>query len=367
MMGARPHLVVRNGILYFQGSPEPEPSYRIVVPVVDRLDLIRELHEPHHSGARGTCSRLAQRFWWPGLRYQVEDHVQSCENCDRDRIANPSPKAPMGGLPAGHPFAVVHMDLVGGQSTLTREPEGNRAILTLIDGFTGWAEAVPLPNQKAETVARAFFDNWICRYGVPERIHTDQGTQFESAVFSKMLDLLKIHRSRTTPYRPQANGKVERFNRTMISWLRKAVDDDPVKWELMLPAIMMAYRSTISRPTGFTPYRLVFGREMRLGVDYGTPFPDKILEIDDFASNLIRKLETAFELARDNRELCHLRARDLYDTGVVAHHYLPGSWVRQEITRVAPARGMATKFQPRFSARFQVLGTSGPSVLLLDP
>ena len=93
----------------------------------------------------------------------------------------------------------------------------------MIDSFRGWAEAVPIPDQTAKTVAKAFFECWIAKYGVPYRVHTDEGPQFESALFARLCEILKIRRSRTTPYRPQANGKVERFNRTFVGMLRKAV------------------------------------------------------------------------------------------------------------------------------------------------
>ena len=112
----------------------------------------------------------------------------------------------------------------------------------MVDAFTGWAEAVPLTNQTAELVTRAFFEHWVCRYGAPDRVHTDQGTQFEGTIFKNLCALLKIAKSRTTPYRPQGNGKVERFNRTLVGWLRKGVADRPEEWERILPQIMMAYR-----------------------------------------------------------------------------------------------------------------------------
>ena len=354
-------LRVLNGLLYYS-----DPCYgtrRLVVPVRDRENVIWEAHLPQHCSEKNTRSRIAQRFFWPGLRHDVLTVIGRCRVCDGERVNNPSSKAPLGALPAGYPFETVHMDLVGGQSTLTREPIGNRSILTIIDAFSGWAEAIPLPDQKAETVAYAFFANWVCRYGVPERVHTDQGTQFEGALFQNLCDLLKIHKSRTTPYHPQGNGKIERFNRTLVNWLRKGVGDRPEEWERVLPHIMMAYRSTISETTRFTPYHLTFGREMRLGIDYGTPLPEPASDVETFASKLLDKLEWAYTQARENIHSAHLRSKDLYDSGVVHRFYRPGSWVRQEIVRVAPNRGIATKFQAKFSGLLKVLDTRGPLVL----
>jgi len=135
----------------------------------------------------------------------------------------------------------------------------------------------------------------------------------------------------------------------------------------MLPHVMMAYRSTVSESTGFTPYRLVFGKEMRLGVDLGTPMPEPSMTVRSWAVRLLENLERAYAQARENLHRVHLRSSDLYDTGVVRHHYLPGSWVRQQIVRVAPSRGVATKFLPKFSMPLQVIRTNGPLVLTFEP
>ena len=78
----------------------------------------------------------------------------------------------------------------------------------MIDSFSGWAEAVPLADQTAESVAKAFFQSCITLYRVPLQVHTDQGPQFESALFQKLCELVWAYKSRTTPYRPKANGKV---------------------------------------------------------------------------------------------------------------------------------------------------------------
>ena len=235
--------------------------------------MFRALHEPTHHGYEATLRRIAQRFWWPRVRADVSAFVKSCELCDRDRTANPSPRAPLGHLPADQPFATIYIDIVGGQNSLSLGASPN-SILTMIDGLTGWAAAVPIFDQFAATVARAVYSEWIARYGVPEQLHTDRGVQFESAVFAELCALFGIDKTRTTTYRPQANGKCERFNRTLIPMLRRAVQKRPFDWEPFLPPVLQAYRSSVSEATGFTPHQLAFGREMRLPIDIGTPLPE---------------------------------------------------------------------------------------------
>ena len=145
-------LVVDDAILLH--CNEPAISTRIVVPAVRREEVFRALHEPAHHGYQATLRRIAQRFWWPHVRADVSAFVRSCEVCDRDRNANPSPRAPLGHLPADQPFASLYIDIVGGQCSLSLGPSP-KSILTMIDVLTGWAEAVPIVDQSAATVARS--------------------------------------------------------------------------------------------------------------------------------------------------------------------------------------------------------------------
>jgi len=102
--------------------------------------------------------------------------------------------------------------------------DGNKYILIVADYFTKWVEAYPLPNQEAPTVAEVLVKEYVCRFGVPLLLHSDQGRNFESAVFQGMCQLLGIQKTRTTPYHPQSDGMVERFNRTLEAQLSKFAD-----------------------------------------------------------------------------------------------------------------------------------------------
>ena len=118
----------------------------------------------------------------------------------------------MGHVTAGMPMEKVALDIMG---PLPRSNRGNRYLLVLSDYFTKWVEAYAIPNEEAITVGRKFVEEFICRFGVPLSVHTDQGRQFESALFQEFCDMLDIDKSRTTPFHPQSDGLVERMNRTL--------------------------------------------------------------------------------------------------------------------------------------------------------
>ena len=131
-------------------------------------------------------------------------------------MPTPEPRAPLQSVKAGFPMQLVAVDILG---TLPESAAGNKYILVTGDYFTRWMEAYPIPNQEATTVATKLVNELFCRFSIPEHLHSDQGRQFESAIIAEVCKLLKIEKTRTTPYHPQSDGVVERFNRTLLQML----------------------------------------------------------------------------------------------------------------------------------------------------
>ena len=204
----------------------------------------------------------------------------------------------------------------------------------------------------------------IARYGVTEQIHSDRGTQFEAAFFEELCIAFGIDKTRTTPYCPQANGKCERFNRTLITMLRRAVEKRPYDWEPLLPAVLQAFRSTPSESTGFTPSRLSFGREMRLPVDIGTPLPEPPRDIRTYANILSENLEWAYKVAREVIGTQHIRAETRYNDHVVEKLFKPGVFVR--VLQHGQSYGAPPKLVPHYSGLCEVLAVRGPILTLRE-
>ena len=143
---------------------------------------------------------------------------------------------------------------------------------------------------------------------MPEQLHSDRGTQFESALFAELCATFEVDKTRTTAYRPQANGKCERFNRTLVAMLRRAVQSRPYNWESFLAPVLQSYKSTVSEATGFTPFRLAFGREMRLPIDLGSPLTEPSRDVRTFAAELAEDLKWSYKFAREIIGHGHKRA-----------------------------------------------------------
>ena len=138
----------------------------------------------------------------------------------------------------------------------------NPYLLTCVDRFTRWPEAIPIVDVQAETVADAFFSGWIARYGTPATITTDRGAQFESKLWDNLCNQFGIIRNRTTSYHPQSNGMVERFHRQLKAAIM--AHESPNPWTITLPAVLLGVCSAVKERLGRSAAEMIYGTTLRL-------------------------------------------------------------------------------------------------------
>ncbi len=153
------------------------------------------------------------------------------------------------------PFRILAMDIVG---PLRKTKRGHKFILTVMDFATRYPEAIPLRRTDAATVAEALCGVFT-RLGIPEEILSDQGSNFMSELLRKVLELLQIQ---TSPYHPLTDGMLERFHRTLKGMMHKTCRER-TDWDEYLPYVCFAFRDSVHSSTGFTPFQLLFGRDVR--------------------------------------------------------------------------------------------------------
>ena len=229
-----------------------------VIPSYERNRLLAAVHGLGHFGVRKTTALVATSAWWPGYGKDVSAYVRACSVCQRCR---PPPTEPIDGLHirACYPLECVAWDVMGPISSTT---SGNKYILVVVDVFSRWTEAYPLPDVKAETIAEALWGNFFARFGPPKRMHSDQGANLNAKVVTKLFDMWGVEKSTTVAYYPQGNGIVERTNRTLQEIVaKKLVGMDPATWDTLLPAATFAYNVTPHAETGVSPHLLFLGRE----------------------------------------------------------------------------------------------------------
>ena len=137
---------------------------------------------------------------------------------------------------------------------------GKENVLVITDAFTKLSLAVCTPNQTAKTVAKILVEKWFHVYGVPSRIHSDQGRCFDSNIIKALCKMYGIEQSFTSPYNPCGNTFCKCFNHTLFGLLKTLKSEEKADWPSHLPALVFAYNATPHASTGYQPYQLMFGR-----------------------------------------------------------------------------------------------------------
>lgn len=208
---------LKDGVLYHYGREIPKKEAR--------SDIVTRMHQMGHYGIQSTCDRIQQRYWWPKMADDIRNCIQNCANCNRfaDDRGPTKMKAVKGNIRANRVWQKIGIDFMGPLRVTDR---GNRFILVVTDYLTKWAEAIPTPDKSALTVARCLFEHVICRYGSPEEIISDQGTEFVNSIVSTLLMLEGTVHATTSGYHHQTNGQTEKRNHTLAESLRKIIS----KW-----------------------------------------------------------------------------------------------------------------------------------------
>ena len=280
------------------------------------LHALHDSPSAGHLGVSKTLEKVRRRFYWHGMREDVESHIRRCGPCAEVNDPNKLPKAPLINIKSGHPLQRVAIDIVG---PTPRSSSGHEWLLVVSDHFTKFAQAYPVRNTSAVTLAKKVMDEYICRFGCFEGLHSDQGANVDGAVFKGLCDLVDAAKTRTTPYHPQGDGQVERLNKSLVKILCKLISDHRRDWADFVPKAVLAYNTSVHESTGFTPYRLMFGREAILPLDAvlkletsppqggGQSYPDYVVQQK-------KQLEETERLARENLKRAQKTQKAYYDT-----------------------------------------------------
>ena len=325
-------LIVLDGLLYKKYTPDSTTQlchYQLVAPRVLRHKIMEHLHNHRTAGHLGVTKTLAtvkQRFYWPGMTSDISRWCNSCSSCAQRKPGKGPGRSQLKQLPVGACLERVALDIVG---PLPTTDNGNEYILVIGDYYTKWTEAYALPNHTAQTVADKIVTEFFSRFGLPFQLHSDQGPEFMSALFKELSKLLEIEKTFTACYRPQSDGFIERFNRTVQQMLSMFVSEHRNDWDDHLPYVMMAYRATIQESTGCSPNLLMLGREITLPIDLMVGSPEQnnpecpILYVE-WVRNV---LQDSFAFVREQLRKSAQRQKRNYDKHANPRKYPIGSWV----------------------------------------
>ncbi|CAJ2673122.1 unnamed protein product [Trifolium pratense] len=234
--------------------------------------ILREVHEginAQHLGGRSLARKaLRAGYYWPTMQQDAKDHVKKCDKCQRHGDMHLAPPRELKSLSSPWPFAWWGMDLLG---PFTKGLYQNRYLIVAVDYFTKWVEAEPLSDITSLRILRFFKRNVLARFGIPQVVVTDNGTQFTDKDFQAFLVALGTKQHFTSVEHPQTNGQAEAANRVILRGLRRRLDQNKKKWVEELDNVLWAYRTTPHSTTGETPFRMVYGTEAVIPVEIGEP------------------------------------------------------------------------------------------------
>ena len=306
-----------NDKLYYFPSIQNQ-SIRLEIPKPeDRTAIICSTHQLGHFSAKSTYDKIKCRFYWRNMIQDITTFIEHCLPCQRHHKSriyeHPALALPMHGI-----FDRLGMDLVFG---LPVTADGFKGILVLTEALTKYPYIVAIKSKSAIEIAQHFLE-FICLFGPPKAILTDQGTEFVNAIITALTSKLRIKHTLTSAYHPRTNGLTERFNQTLIESLKKLTENNQLDWNKWLPYVALAYRSRINSVTKYSPFELMFGRKMNYLENFTTEIAEnelshlykRAIELKNKLEYNVPQAKHMLEQAQEQQKLSQNAAHNINET-----------------------------------------------------
>ena len=333
----------KNNMLYKLN--QKNTNQRIVVPRSEVKSIMQFYHDHKlhgHLGVNKTVNKINQSFYWSNMQEEVTEYVNCCHSC-QIRKHQYVQRARLEHLMFFKPFELVGIDITGPFKTSDNQEV---AIICAIDYFSKYAIIKAIPDQTAFTTAKFISEEIICKYGIPKKIITDQGSNFEAELTTEMCKLLKIDKLRTTPYHPECNGEVERLNKTLKQMISAYIEKQHTDWNLYLPYLNYAYNVAIHESTGMSPFEIIFGhKESNLFIQTPHSAEASQFKPNSYLDLLIKAKESIHQIVKANLSKAKEKM-DKYQKTSERYEYQLNDLVLLNNKRTEV--GLTTKFLPKY-------------------
>ena len=280
-----------------------------------------------YFGVSKTLKRIAKYLYWPKLKKDIKWYVRTCHQCQL--VGKPNKKIPLAPLipipVTKEPFREILLDVVGPQP---RTKSGYNYMLAIMDRTSRYPEAIPLRSIKTNKVVEVLIQ-FFTKFGMPECIQTDCGTNFTSNYFKQAMLNLGIKHITSSPYHPQSQGSIERFHQTLKTMLKKYCMGYEENWDKDLPYMLFAIRSVPNEALGLSPFDIIFAQvrgplEILREVWEEEKVDENLLE---FLAHSRKKLLDRWNFAKEHMTKYQAQMKENYDIKVKPRKFKVGEKV----------------------------------------
>ncbi|XP_055349914.1 uncharacterized protein LOC129596579 [Paramacrobiotus metropolitanus] len=311
------HYQMSVGLLYRLTTHNTKLERRFVVPLFMRKGIIRALHDGktgNHFGRVKTLEAAKLRYYWDRMLSDIHDYVDNCPRCTLVNKPRTKPPGKLQKMEVGEPWFRIYADFKG---PLPRtESKGYQYIAVVTDQFTKFTIAQATKTNSAKEFEKFFVEDVVLKYGIPTHLHTDQGSHFTAKTFAKVARIFGIEHTFGTAYHPEGQGQVEHSMQTIWDGIRKECDaKDGHRWHRNLQYVVCGINRAKHATTGFSPYYMLYGREMTIPQDVitGTNAPEHYTDKEQYIRRMKERLQRAHDIAKTNIDEAFQKAAELYN------------------------------------------------------
>lgn len=303
-----------------------------------------------HQGVRRMAHKINQQFKWEGMRKDIQKYVRNCKICQLTKPKGLA-KQPMQITSSSRTlFSKIHIDNIG---PLPDNEHGFKYLFTFMDDLTRYFGAVPIVDHTAPSVAKALVENVILRFGIPQIIVSDLGTEFKNDLMQRTTKLLGIKHHNTSGFHPQTNGILERVHGTLKAIIRSHTNNFASNWPDYIPYAIFVINSSVNTSTLYSPHELVFSYKLSLPSNLKKA-PEPVYNYDDYLSELKYKLQLSHQMARDECLKSKISNKKRYDIKTKIVQYKVGDKI------LITNEGRDTKLHNPFIGPFEITEIVSP-------
>nr|XP_012466145.1 unnamed protein product [Gossypium raimondii] len=361
--------VLDGDILYKRGKDQ---VLLRCVDAVEAKEILEEVHEgicgTHANGF--TMARQIMRFgyYWSTMEGDCINYAKKCHKCQIYGDKMHAPPSPLHVMVSPWPFSMWGMDVIGPISP--KASNGHRFIFVVIDYFTKWVEAASYANVTKSAVNKFLKKEIICRYGMPERIISDNALNLNNNSIAKVCSQFKIRHHNSSPYRPKMNGAVEAANKNIKKIVGKMTETYK-DWHEKLPFALLAYRTSVRTSTGATPFSLVYGMEAVLPLEVEIPSLRVLAELKLDEAEWIQSQYDQLNLVEEKRlkairhgQMYQKRMMRAYNKKVRPREFYEGDLVLKKILPLQ--KDFRGKWMPNWEGPYVVKKAFSGGALILS-